>query len=103
MVWLRITITIEEAKKIALRVQMTSSDESELGATAQPKNAVSFVGASFTDDGLRAVESAIKRLSIKVDDMDSEIERMHRRMDKRDESSREWSDHRHHKGRYSDR
>ena len=95
--------TIEEAKKIALRVQMASSDESEMGATAQPKNPVSFVGASFTDDGLGAVESAIKRLSIKVDDMDSEIERMHRRIDKRDESSRKWSDHRHHKGRNSDR
>ena len=67
--------TIEEAKKVALRVQMATSDSGAGGTSAVPDKSVAFVGASMREDRLKAMELGLQNLSEKVDNLASTFQR----------------------------
>ena len=98
-------LTIEEAKKMALRVQTASSDSGGSTAPAQPEKSVSFVGASMasmSDDRLKSIELSLQGLTIKVDNMDAEIKQI-RKDGKREDGPRGASSRERYEARYPDR
>ena len=69
--------TIDEAKKMAFRFQMSQMDgnpPTDAGRLATDKN-VSFAGAALSDDRLKSVEMAVQGVNVRLDTMDSKMDK----------------------------
>ena len=62
--------TIEEAKKIALRLQMAEADDDKDDKGRE----VTFTGASMADDRLKSLEMDFKRLDVRMETFEEKID-----------------------------
>ena len=72
--------TLEEAKRVAIRYQTSQSGKSPTGAPA-PVKAVSFTGASMSDDRLKSIELTLQGMSVKMDNFESGMKKLTTRVD----------------------
>ena len=85
--------TIEEAKKIALKLQMANSEAiaSAGGAKADPvPKTVAFHGAAMSDDRLKSLEMAMEGITVRLDKMESKSDKKESK-DKEEDRTRGYS------------
>ena len=90
--------TIDEAKKMAFRFQMSQMDSnptSDAGRLAVEKNA-SFTGAAMSDDRLSSIETALQDLDERLDAFDSKLDRVKSRSRKPHDQSESSDEHQQH-------
>ena len=67
--------TIEEAKKIAMRVQMTEAD-------SEVDKGVSFTGASMADDRIQSLEMDMKKLDTRMESVEGSVKKIEGNVEK---------------------
>ena len=86
------TETLEEAKRIAFRVQMADADKDDSdpvtddqAGSLQPGKSVSFTGASMSDDRLKSIELSLQGLTVQVGNIDNEVKKVANRVNGKDD------------------
>ena len=64
---------IEEALRIAIKVRLAETD---LTATGDSSKTVAFAGAAMSDDRLKTVEMAFQGMTVKVDNLQEQVQKM---------------------------
>ena len=88
--------TLDEAKRIAFRVQMADADKGDSDHTAlddrtsrRPlEKSVAFTGASMSDDRLKSIELSLQGLTVQVGNIDSEVKKVATKVDSREGGAR---------------
>ena len=80
----RMEETLEEAKRVAMRYQ--AALENEKSDAVDPVGTLAFTGASMYEEGLpeerlEAIEQGLERLSVKVDNISKDMNRLFNRVD----------------------